>query len=154
MEANGRPCLCGLETVQRYRSRISGPLLDRIDLHVTVDAVPYRELARRDAMAESSTTVRRRVEAARGRQDARLGGGRTNAAMSQAELETHVPLGNDTLTLLEQAIEVHGLSTRAVTRALKVARTIADLADAAEVTLGHVREALGFRVLHRQPLAH
>ena len=153
MEASARPCLCGLESVRRYRSRISGPLLDRIDLHVTVDAVPYRELARRDVAAERSDVVRDRVEAARIRQEQRLGGGRTNAMMGQPELAAHVRLGSDILGLLEQAIEKHGLSTRAVTRALKVARTIADLADAADVNIEHVREALAFRVLDREPLA-
>ncbi len=153
MEASARPCLCGLDTVRRYRSRISGPLLDRIDLHVTVDAVPYRELARRDVTAESSDVVRRRVEAARGHQEARLGNGRSNSGMTQPELEACVHMGSDILGLLEQAIERHGLSTRAVTRALKVARTIADLANATDVSIEHVREALGFRVLDREPLA-
>jgi magnesium chelatase family protein len=153
MAPGARPCLCGLDAVRRYRSRISGPLLDRIDLHVTVDAVPYRELARRDVTAESSDIVRGRVEAARARQEARLGNGRSNATMAQHELEAHVHLGSDVLALLEQAIETHGLSTRAVTRGLKVARTIADLANVSEVDIGHVREALGFRVLDREPLA-
>ncbi|MEZ0310703.1 MAG: YifB family Mg chelatase-like AAA ATPase [Myxococcota bacterium] len=153
MTVSARPCLCGLETVRRYRSRISGPLLDRIDLHVTVDAVPYRELARRDDTVEKSETVRIRVEAARHRQEARLGNGRSNATMTEAELEAHVHVSADILALLEQAIETHGLSTRAVTRALKVARTIADLANVADVHIGHVREALGFRVLDKEPLA-
>ncbi len=151
--ASSRPCLCGLDVVQRYRSRVSGPLLDRIDLHVTVDAVPYRELTRRDGAAESSSVVRGRVEAARVRQTTRLGNGRCNAMMGQPDIEAHVQLDTEVVRLLEQAIERHGLSTRAVTRALKVARTIADLAGAADVDIGHVREALGFRVLDRQPLA-
>lgn len=148
-----KPCLCGFDAIMRYRQRISGPLLDRIDLHVTVDAVPYRELARRSDGAETSEVVRQRVREARALQECRYDAGRTNAHMDQRELEQHVPLSNDMLTLIERAIERHGMSTRAITRVLKVARTIADLAAVNDVGVGHLQEALNFRVLDREPLA-
>ncbi len=149
-----KPCLCGFDAVQRYRQRISGPLLDRIDLHVTVDAVPYRELVRRGAGAETSERVRQRVIEARALQECRFDGDRCNAQMTQRELEQSVPLSNEMLTLIERAIERHGMSTRAISRVLKVARTIADLAAVHDVSVGHLQEALSFRVLEREPLAN
>jgi magnesium chelatase family protein len=152
-DAGARPCLCGLDAVQRYRSRVSGPLLDRIDLHITVDAVPFRELVCRHSGAEKSSAVRARVLEARARQRERFGGARINATMTQPELERHVPLSSDVLGLVERAIDKHGMSTRAVTRVLKVARTIADLAGVDDVGVAHVREAIGLRVLDREALA-
>ncbi|MBI5510996.1 MAG: YifB family Mg chelatase-like AAA ATPase [Deltaproteobacteria bacterium] len=142
----GALCLCSLSEVQRYRSRISGPLLDRIDLHVPVQAVAYRDYATA-AAGETSAVVRARVLAARARQTARLGPGRSNCQMQEREVREHVALDDASLRLIEQAIDVHGLSTRGSGRILKVARTIADLAAAEAVTATHVAEAIQYRML-------
>jgi len=143
--APGAPCLCSFEQLQRYRARISGPLLDRIDLHVDVAAVPYRDYARVKP-CETTTCVRERVGRARAKQVARLGVGRCNASMGDAELRRRVPLEGASLPLIEAAIDERGLSTRAIARVLKVACTIADLAGEQRVSCEHLQEALGFRL--------
>jgi magnesium chelatase family protein len=144
----GPACFCTLDQVLRYRSRISGPLLDRIDLHVPVRAISYRDYATADP-GDTSAVVRERVLDARVRQASRLGSARTNSQMTEGELREHVRLDERSLRLLEEAIDDHGLSTRGVGRILKVARTLADLAVSAAVTSEHVREALQYRVLDR-----
>ena len=146
----GRICLCAFEQIQRYRARISGPLLDRIDLHVAVHAVPYRELMRAGS-GDSSAQVRHRVAAARARQNARFGAARTNAQMTQAELRQHVSVPPAALRIIEAAMEDFGLSSRAVGRILKVARTLADLDDTADVSAMHIEQAVDFRLLDRSP---
>jgi magnesium chelatase family protein len=140
--------LCTFEQIHRYRARISGPLLDRIDLHVAVDAVPYRDYAQ-SGSGEPSALVRERVLDARARQAARLGASRCNASVSDRELRALVPLAGPALALVESAIDAHGLSSRAVGRVLKVARTIADLAGAEAVSAAHVAEAVDLRLLDR-----
>ena len=146
--AKGPVCLCPFETVQTYRARLSGPLLDRIDMHVHVDAVPYRDFVRAGS-GDSSAVIRQRVENARQKQGERLGLARTNSTMQQQELRAHVAMPQRTLLVLENAMAEHGLSTRAIGRILKVARTIADLEQNNDVLPEHVREALGFRILDR-----
>lgn len=142
-------CTCSYDQVLRYRSRISGPLLDRFDMHLLVEALPYRALASSER-GESSTRVRERVIAARARQRSRLGPARCNASMSAAEIRCQVELTAQQHRLVERAIDVHGLSARAVSRILKVARTIADLANSDEVSSEHLQEALGYRLLDRR----
>ncbi len=146
--AGASTCLCAFDQVVRYRSRISGPLLDRIDLHVAVESVPFRDYATA-AAAEKSDLIRERVVAARCRQTSRLGPGRTNASMFEEELRRHVALGPSGTDLIEQAIDAHGLSARAIGRVRKTARTIADLQGTSEVGLDHLREALALRLLDR-----
>lgn len=146
--ASPTPCLCNFEQIQRYRTRLSGPLLDRIDMHVMVDAVPYRDFVKAGS-GDTSDAIRDRVGAARRRQSLRLGADRTNATMHTAELRTHAPVPPRALVLIEDAMVQYGLSTRAIGRILKVARTIADLDDVATVTPAHVKEAIGFRLLDR-----
>jgi magnesium chelatase family protein len=141
-----RKCVCSLAGVAAYRARLSGPLLDRIDMHVEVPAQPYRQLARTTG-GESSATVRQRVEEARQRQRAR--GPRCNARLSGAELEALVPLDSDGHTLLERAVDRLALSARAVSRIRRVARTIADLCGEQQVRANHLAEALQYRVLDR-----
>ena len=145
------PCLCSFESIQRYRSKISGPLLDRIDLHVCVDAVAYREFSSGER-GETTESIRVRIERARSMQIERLGEGGTNATMQQRQVERWVHLTEDLLTMIEVAISHYGISTRAVSRCLKVARTIADLDSADEVLPKHLREALGLRLLGRTGL--
>lgn len=144
-------CRCTGEQVQRYRARISGPLLDRIDLHVEVPRPP-RAALRPDTPAdgESSATVAARVLAARNRQLARCG--RANARLTPREAGRFCAPDSPGLDLLERAAERLGFSARAYHRILKTARTIADLADCDKVQSTHVAEAIGYRVLDRQNL--
>lgn len=146
------PCRCPPETVDRYLSRLSGPLLDRIDIHLEVPAVNYRDLAG-DPPAESSAAIRGRVEAARVRQAERFRerpGIHANAQMTARDLRRWCRVGGDVEELLRTAITRLGLSARAYHRVLKLARTIADLAGAEELDAGHVREAIQYRSLDRR----
>ncbi|HET9010783.1 MAG TPA: YifB family Mg chelatase-like AAA ATPase [Gemmatimonadaceae bacterium] len=137
------PCVCPAADVLRYRSRLSGPLADRIDLHVTVPAVPLAELAARGG--ESSAAVRRRVEAARALQRARYGSAGCNARAPGRWLEVHGAVEPTARQLLATAGERLHLSARAFHRVLRVARTIADVEGARTVTVAHMAEALAYR---------
>lgn len=141
-DPSGR-CACPAEAIARYQARVSGPLLDRIDLHVHLPRVPSTRLVRRDAMAEDSATVRVRVQAARARQMARQD--KPNAHLAPGELEAHCRASPAALALLERAAERLMLSARATHRVLRVARTLADLANAAVIEPPQVAEALAFR---------
>lgn len=145
-DPSGR-CRCSAENIRRYRARISGPLMDRIDLHVEVPRLPPRDL-RPDAPAgEATAPVRARVEAARALQYARSGG--ANAQLGQAQTMLHCRLHKADQELLERAIEQLQLSARCMHRILRVARTIADLARATDILTPHLSEALGYRRLDR-----
>lgn len=144
-------CHCSVEQVRRYRARISGPLLDRIDLHVEVKPVDKKCLIRLEQQNnESSTAVRERVHLARTHQQTRQG--ITNAQLSVAQLKTYCRLGSAEQRLLDQAMERMKLSARAYHRVLKVARTLADLTQAPALEGGHLLEAIGYRNFDR-PLA-
>jgi magnesium chelatase family protein len=136
--------------VQRYRARISGPLLDRIDLHVEVPRVPHALLGNTEqaSVGESSKTVRARVSRARERQVSRTG--KTNSALSAAEIKQHLRLTEIDLRLLEQASDKLGFSARGYHKILKLARTIADLAASEQLETTHLTEAIGYRVLDRK----
>ncbi|MGO9266826.1 MAG: YifB family Mg chelatase-like AAA ATPase [Candidatus Binataceae bacterium] len=146
-------CTCSPIIIQRYRSRISGPLLDRIDIHVEVPAVKYRELTDR-APGETSATIRERVNRARDRQLARFRGTTyyCNAQMGARELHAHCQVEAGGERLLELAINRLGLSARAYTRILKVARTIADLDEGGPIQAHHLSEAIQYRSLDRLAL--
>ncbi len=137
--------------IQNYLGRISGPLLDRIDLHVEVPAVKFTDLSRASP-GESSAAVRSRVVAARERQQRRFAGGRVtcNARMGPRDLKQAVRLEDATVILLGHAVNDLHLSARAHDRILKVARTIADLAGREQVGQDDVFEAVQFRSLDRQ----
>lgn len=141
-----RRCACGPEQVRRYRARISGPLIDRIDLHIEVPRLAHRVL-RGDAPEESSATVRARVCAARDRQLQRAG--KANSALGTREIERYCTLSENDHRLLEQALERLGLSPRAYHRILKVARTIADMAGSESIKTPHLTEAISYRALDR-----
>jgi magnesium chelatase family protein len=142
---NGR-CRCTPDQVARYRSRISGPLLDRIDLQIEVPALAQEDLTR-NAGGESSVAVRDRATAARERALARQQ--KPNAGLATRDIERHCAPDEQGATLLKQAISRLGLSARAYHRILKVARTIADLAGAQAVAGSHVAEAIQYRRLDR-----
>jgi magnesium chelatase family protein len=140
------PCACDPRERLRYARKLSGPLLDRIDLHVTVAAVGWRDLSE-TAAAEGSDAIRSRVLEARERAAARRASaaGFRNADLTAQELVQHCALDHSGARLLENAVARVGLSVRAVHRGLRVARTIADLAHCARVSAAHLSEALSFR---------
>ncbi|HJA79576.1 MAG TPA: YifB family Mg chelatase-like AAA ATPase [Candidatus Desulfovibrio intestinavium] len=143
-------CTCRPDQRARYRSRLSGPLLDRIDVHVEVPAVPYEDL-RAAQPGESSARMARRVADARRRQEERYAGTniRCNAGLSGSLLEQHCAVGGEGQALLREALARLGLSARAYTRILRLARTIADLDDRAAIGAEHLAEAIALRVLDR-----
>jgi magnesium chelatase family protein len=147
-----RECRCTPLQIQRYVGRISGPLLDRIDIHIDVPAVKFREL-RGDAPAEtdSSGTIRSRVIGARERQLRRFAGEKifANAAMTPRMIRRHCRIDSESEQMLERAMTRLGLSARAYDRILKVSRTIADLEGSDEIRSPHVSEAVGYRSLDR-----
>lgn len=145
--SNGR-CHCTVDQVQRYRARISGPLLDRIDMHIEVPNVPH-EVLRADPKLtiENSGMVRERVTKARNRQQER--GGISNAGLMNRDVDKVCQLVEADHRLLERAIDQLGLSARAYHRILKVARTIADLAGAENIETPHLSEAISYRRLDR-----
>ncbi|MGH7948926.1 MAG: YifB family Mg chelatase-like AAA ATPase, partial [Candidatus Binataceae bacterium] len=146
-------CTCTPVAIQRYRSRISGPLLDRIDIHIEVPAIKYKELSDKTT-GEPSEVIRARANRARDVQLARFGGMPIycNAQMGSKELRAHCQVEAAGERLLELAINRLGLSARAYTRILKVSRTIADLDDGGPIKAHHVSEAIQYRSLDRVAL--
>ncbi len=145
-----RECHCTQPMIQRYVSKISGPLLDRIDIHIDVPAVNYKEL-RGGASPEDSARIRQRVVGAREVQLGRFAGKKIycNAQMSSSQIRAFCELSADCERLLERAITQQGLSARAHDRILKVSRTIADLEGAAQIESKHIAEAIQYRTLDR-----
>jgi magnesium chelatase family protein len=141
-----RECRCNSGTIQRYLAKISGPLLDRIDIHIEVPAVPYVELRGERGNSESSEALRARVRSARERQMVR---GFTNALMPSPRIREHCRLDAGGERTLEMAVRKMSLSARAHDRILRVARTIADLDEAGPVAAKHVAEAVQYRSLDR-----
>ena len=150
-------CICPPGAVQRYRQRVSGPLLDRLDLHLEVPALRWEEIAARET-AETSASIRARVVAARDRQARRLATGapsaRCNAHLTRREIDRFCRLDAAGESLLERAVARLGLSARGATRVLKVARTIADLGERDAIAQSDVAEALQYRMVERGEAAH
>ncbi len=150
-----RACRCEPLAVERYRGRVSGPLLDRIDIHLPVPAVPPADLSAAAPVAESSAAIRARVEAARLIQRERFSGRpgvHANAHMTSRDVRVFCRVGDAAERLLRQAMMKLGLSARAHSRVLKLARTIADLAGERDVGADHVSEAIQYRSLDRARL--
>jgi len=149
-----KECNCTVPQIQRYRSKISGPLMDRIDIHIEVPAVKYRDLASRDA-GEPSREIKKRVDEARRIQLDRLKGTKiySNAQMNNRHIKKFCQINETSQKLLETAIDTFGLSARAYTRILKVARTIADLEGIEDIQPSHLSEAIQYRTLDRNLIA-
>jgi magnesium chelatase family protein len=146
-----RECSCTFLQVQRYRTKISGPLMDRIDIHMEVPPVQFRDLAATEG-GESSAEILARVKAARKIQAERFQKMKiyTNAHMNSRQIRKFCALDAQSGDLLERAMEKFGLSARAHSRILKIARTIADLGASEEITSAHVAEAIQYRSLDRR----
>jgi len=147
-----RQCRCHPRQIESYRAKVSGPLLDRIDLHVEVPLIDYRQLSS-ETKQESSATIRERVMACRRLQEHRFSSERdirTNSEMTPKAMREFCKVGEDCASLLEQAMEQLHFSARAYDRILKVARTIADLDESIDLEAEHVLEAIQFRSLDRQ----
>jgi len=141
-----KPCKDTDTQIERYRAKISGPLLDRIDMHIEVPALRYKDLMQSPA-GESSSHVRERVQQVRQKQTLRFGMVKTNGLMSSKELKIHCALNGQCQELLQKVIDVMGVSARACGRLIKVARTIADLEGQPEISADHLMEAINFRGL-------
>lgn len=145
-----RTCRCSPQQIRQYQTKISGPLLDRIDLHIEVPSVKYRALSGKEG-GESSSAIKERVNKARNRQIKRYEGNGVfcNARMTEKQIKTYCSIDEESHRLLEMAIEKLGLSARAINRILKVSRTIADLENKETVEPAHVAEAIQYRSLDR-----
>ena len=145
-----KPCICKRESIEHYQSRISGPLLDRIDIQLEVAEVSYEEM-RNPQRSESSEKIRERVIECREIQRKRFGNTpiRCNAQMGVPEIREHCVLDDDGHKLMQRVIDKMGMSARAHHRILKVARTIADMAHSPQITKKHLAEAIGYRTLDK-----
>ncbi|MEA2014263.1 MAG: YifB family Mg chelatase-like AAA ATPase [Thermodesulfobacteriota bacterium] len=145
-----RQCTCTPRQIRQYRARISGPLLDRIDIHIEVPSIRYKDLSK-ESGGEISETIKKRVNRARDIQKDRLKSYiLCNARMSNRQIKEHCVLDGDSRKLIEMAVDRLGLSARAYTKILKVARTIADLEDERGIRPSHISEAIQYRTLDRE----
>jgi magnesium chelatase family protein len=145
------PCKCAPMQIERYMARVSGPLLDRIDLHLEVPAVPFQELSAQ-ADGTASKVMRNNVARARQAQRDRFGpdSDRLNSRMTTRQLRKHCELNAEGRGLLQNAMDGLGLSARAHDRILRVARTVADLEGSSSIQPEHLVEAIGYRSLDRK----
>jgi len=146
-----RECTCSYREIRRYRAKISGPLMDRIDIHIDVPSVPFKDLTG-TTQGESSSNIYRRVLAAKKIQEKRFHKTKihSNAMMNTRQLKKFCTIDEDSNALLETAMEKFGLSARALSRILKISRTIADLAGAQDIDQTHIAEAIQYRSLDRK----
>jgi len=146
-----KQCVCSPGSVQKYLNRISGPLLDRIDIHIEVVPVPFEELSK-NVVVESSHTIRERVICCREIQQKRFENSSIycNAQMTTKMLQKYCVLNGECKTILKTAMEKLGLSARAYDRIIKVSRTIADLSQSEQIEAEHLAEAIQYRSLDRE----
>jgi len=145
-----KECTCSQAKIHQYRQRISGPLLDRIDLHITVPRVPFDKL-KVPTEGEPSNAIRARVDNSRARQSDRFKGRGiwANAQMGEREVREFCPIPDEAHALLKRAVDSLGLSARAYNRIFKISRTIADLDSMDKISTAHVAEAIQYRMLDR-----
>jgi len=146
-----RECTCSYREMRKYRARISGPLMDRIDIHIDVPSVPFKDLAG-VGQGQSSSDIRQRVMGAREIQEKRLHKTKihTNAMMNSRQIRRFCQIDEKSNALLEMAMEKFGLSARALSRILKISRTIADLTGSEDIEQAHIAEAIQYRSLDRK----
>ena len=146
-----RECSCTYRQIHRYRSKISGPLLDRIDIHMEVPPVPFRDLSSK-AEGQTSSEMLEKINKAREIQTGRFHRMKihVNAGMNSRQIRKFCAVDSDSNDLLEKAMDKFGLSARAHSRILKIARTIADLEDSPDIRSHHVAEAIQYRTLDRR----
>jgi magnesium chelatase family protein len=142
-----KQCTCSPYLIQKYQKRVSGPLLDRIDLHVEVPRIKFDKMVGSDKKEESSRAVKKRIMSARAKQTSRLGAAHTNNQMTSAQIKQHCATDQTGNNLLRQAVDSLNLSGRGYTRVLKVARTIADLGGDKNIKASHIAEALQYRTM-------
>lgn len=150
---NVKSCTCSQSQIQKYLQRISGPLLDRIDIHIEVPRLKQEEMIQTGGTGEASGAIRERVIAARERQKARFSGSadlHSNAHMQSRQIKEYCPVGDDVKDLLRAAVAQLGLSARAYDRILKLSRTVADLDDQDAIQIAHVAESIQYRALDRK----
>jgi magnesium chelatase family protein len=145
-----RECRCSVRQIENYREKISGPLVDRIDIHCEVPLVDFRELSSNTNTGESWASIRQRVIAARGIQLERFKKSSTNSSMGSRQVRQHCQLTDAGNSYLEHAMEEMNFSARAHDRILKVARTLADLAGSMEIRPNDILEAIQYRSLDRK----
>jgi magnesium chelatase family protein len=145
-----KPCTCLPAQINRYQQKLSGPIVDRIDLFTNVHEVEHARLLHGEADG-SAEPLLKRIRLARSRQAERQGPNTLNASLSNVQLKKFAALNPEAKTLLDTAAERLGISARSYMRSLKTARTIADLADSHEITVGHITEALQFRRPESKP---
>jgi magnesium chelatase family protein len=146
-----RDCHCTIPQIERYMAKISGPLLDRIDIHIEVPGVPFKELSA-STTGTGSAMMREQVAAARGTQRERFGTRgliRQNAQMSSRQIRQFCQLDADGVNLLKDSVQELGLSARAHDKVLRVSRTIADLEGSPDIQVSHINEAINYRMLDR-----
>lgn len=149
--AKDKNCTCAKNQISKYINKISGPLLDRIDIHIEVEAVDYKKLDRNEG-EETSEEIRKRVNKARiiGRERYKEYGIYSNSELTPKLIQKYCKLGQKEKDVLENAFEKLGFSARAYSRILKVARTIADLDEKENIELSHIAEAINYRSLDRK----
>jgi magnesium chelatase family protein len=140
-----KECICPPQAIQTYRHKLSGPIIDRIDLYVDVDNIPHKRLLDKNSRAEPSRQIKKRVAKARSLQNQRLGGLKNNGQMTNSDLKRTAKLSPEARQLLDTGARKLGLSPRAYMRSLKVARTIADLQNCPSIEAAHIAEALQYR---------
>ena len=146
-----RVCRCTPQQIRQYQARISGPLLDRIDIHIEVPSIRYKDLTGKSS-GETSRIIKERIERARFIQKKRFDGQdmQINARMTDKQIKVHCTIDEDSQNLIEMAVEKLGLSARAYTKILKVARTIADIEVEEKIQSSHIAEAIQYRNLDRK----